>query len=248
MIARALASTTDGSVVYLLLACVGLALSAVLWDYLARIERERSGPPSHSGGMLLVYGAALIGGMLGAKIAFLVAEGSSHWDDWTALLTGKSVTGALLGGYLAVEIAKRAIGMARATGDRFAVLVPISLGIGRIGCCVAGCCAGTACDESWYAWHDAEGRPHIPTQAMEAGFNLVFASWALMAFRRRWFEGNCFHLYLIAAGLVRFGLEFVRERECVLGPLGGYHFFALSLIALGVLRWRRAQSAAGADG
>ncbi len=240
MTSLVLQSMSRGSVAYLLLALFGVGLSAVLWDSLSRVDRGRGGGQAQSGSMLLIYGAALVGGMLGAKAAFLIAEGWMCADDWMALLTGKSVTGALLGGYLAVEIAKHALGVTRVTGDRFAVLVPASIGLGRIGCCMAGCCAGVSCDDAWYAWHDADGHAHLPTQAVEAAFNFLFAAWAWIAFRRRWLEGNCFHLYLIIAGAVRFGLEFVRERECILGPFGGYHFFALALVALGLCRWRRA--------
>ena len=236
----ALAATEAvGSIAYLLLACTGIAVSAFLWDRLAAIERTRGAPASREGGLMLVYAAALVGGLTGAKLAFLAAEGWNYADDWSALLSGKSITGALLGGYASVEIAKRALGITRTTGDRFAVLVPASIGIGRIGCSIAGCCAGVACDDSWYSWHDSNGASHVPTQAIEALFNFGFAGWALLAFRQRWYVGNCFHLYLIAYGVARFSLEFVRERIEIVGPLGGYHFAALALIVLGVLRWRR---------
>ena len=130
----ALAATEAvGSIAYLLLACTGIAVSAFLWDRLAAIERTRGAPASREGGLMLVYAAALVGGLTGAKLAFLAAEGWNYADDWSALLSGKSITGALLGGYASVEIAKRALGITRTTGDRFAVLVPASIGIGRIG-------------------------------------------------------------------------------------------------------------------
>ena len=223
---------------------LGIAVSAMLWDRLARIERSRGADGSREGSMMLVYAAALVGGLFGAKLAFLAAEGWSHWESWPALLSGKSITGALLGGYLSVEIAKHFLGITRTTGDRFAVLVPASIGIGRIGCMFAGCCAGVECADGWYAWRDADGHARVPTQAIESLFNLAFAAWSLLAFHRRWCEGNCFHVYLITYGIVRFSVEFVREREAILGPLGGYHFMAIALIALGAWRWRREKTPA----
>ena len=88
------------STAYGWLMLAGIFVSIVLWSRLAR----------HDSRLVLVYIAALTGAFLGAKLVYLGAEGWLHWRDpnrWVILATGKSVTGALLGGYLAVEIAKR---------------------------------------------------------------------------------------------------------------------------------------------
>jgi len=112
--------------------------------------------------LLAVYVSALIGAFLGAKLVYILAEGWLHWDApdrWLQLATGKSVLGALLGGYVAVELAKKWLGYAGTTGDWFAFIAPIGIMIGRVGCFFHGCCVGVVCESRWYALKDAQGAP-----------------------------------------------------------------------------------------
>ena len=53
--------------------------------------------------------------------------------------------GALLGGYAGVEIAKKAIGYSAPTGDWFAIVAPVGIALGRVGCLRHGCCTGVVC-------------------------------------------------------------------------------------------------------
>src|SRR5262245_29530840 len=63
--------------------------------------------------------AAFIGGALGAKIPFVVHGGIMSLDAWLA--DGKTITTALIGGYLAVEFAKLILGIHGSTGDAWAI-------------------------------------------------------------------------------------------------------------------------------
>ncbi len=222
------------------LTLAGIAVTAFAWGRMTR----RQG--AHDARLTALYFCALLGALLGAKLAFLAAEGWHYRGDWMALLTGRSVTGALLGGYAAVEIGKKALGYERATGDVFAILVPLALMIGRLGCITAGCCPGVECDPAWWAAEDADGVPRWPAAAAELLFNAAFLGWVLAAARSGWQAGNRFHIYLIAYGLFRFGNEFLRDDHRVLGPLTGYHLLALAIAALGAVRY--AQRRLGADG
>ena len=212
---------------------IGILLTAWLWGWMTRRSKGK-----HDVRLTIVYFAGLLGALIGAKIAFLLAEGWFYRADWIALLSGRSVTGALLGGYIAVEIAKKALRYPSTTGDFFAVIVPLALALGRVGCLVEGCCAGVACSaDHWWAWHDQGGVARWPSQMVELLFNLAFVIWALVATRLNWLPGNRFHIYLIAYGLFRFGHEFLRERIEIAGDLGGYHFIALALVAFGLVRF-----------
>jgi len=223
----------DGLNIYGPLFLVGILLSAWLWG---RMTRRSKG--EHDARLTIVYFAGLFGALIGAKVAFLLAEGWFYRDDWMAMLSGRSVTGALLGGYIAVEMAKRWLRYQSVTGDFFAVIVPIALALGRIGCLVQGCCAGVACSrDHWWAWHDAAGAPHWPAQAVELLFNAFFLAWAILAARFDWVQGNRFHIYLIAYALFRFGHEFLRDRIEIVGDLGGYHFIAIGLAVFGAIRF-----------
>src|SRR5216684_2400491 len=131
------------STAYGWLMLAAIFVSIIFWSRLAKRDSR----------LVFVYIAALAGAFLGAKLVYLGAEGWLHWNDsnrWLVLATGKSITGALFGGYAAVEIAKHLLGFKAATGDWFAVIVPLSIMLGRVGCVLHGCCLGRACEASWF--------------------------------------------------------------------------------------------------
>ncbi len=189
--------------------------------------------------------AALAGAFLGAKLVYLGAEGWRHWHDadrWVQLATGKSIIGGLLGGYAGVEIAKHLLGYTSVTGDWFAVITPVTIMLGRIGCLLHGCCLGRVCVASWFTVNDAVGVARWPAAAMEFLFNAVALSVILLLKSQKILPGQLFHLYLMAYGLFRFAHEFLRATPQILGPLSGYQIAALGLVVLGgvgfVLRHR----------
>jgi phosphatidylglycerol:prolipoprotein diacylglycerol transferase len=224
--------------VYGWLLLAGIAVSVVLWARLARRDDR----------LMLVYVAALVGAFLGAKLAYLVAEG---WMDfgqpnmWRRLATGKSILGALLGGYAAVELAKKWAGYCGVTGDWFALIAPVGITIGRVGCLLHGCCLGRACGESWFTLCDGEGVPRWPAVPVEILFNLVMIAVFYSLRRRRKLAGQHFHIYLICYGLFRFAHEFLRDTPRVEAGLSGYHLLALGLVAFGAAAFvRRRRDAA----
>lgn len=226
------------SATYAILSVVALLLStAIASRWFGRETRGESGSS-----LAIVWIGALAGAFLGAKAAFLLAEGLAARTDWPALIGGRSVAGALLGGYATVELAKRWVGWTRPTGDLFALTVPLSLAIGRIGCVMAGCCQGIVCEESFARFgvvaHDALGQARWPAAQVELLFNAAFFLWAIAASRFGWQRTQRFHVYLVAYGLFRFAHEFLRDDPRWFGPISGYHAVALGLVALGAWRYR----------
>ena len=211
---------------------LGIGLSAVFWTRLTR-RNDR---------LLMVYCGALLGAFLGAKAVYLLVEGwhDFHQPNWLERwLTGKTILGALLGGYAGVELSKKAVGYSEVTGDWFASIVPVGVIIGRVGCLLHGCCLGEACERpAWWTLNDATGLPRWPAVPVEIAFNLAALGvfWALR--RRALFAGQHFHLYLMAYGLFRFVHEFWRATPRLLGPLSGYQLAALAVIALGAWGFR----------
>lgn len=198
--------------------------------------------------LVMVYVGGLAGAFLGAKVVYVVAEGWLHFgkpDVWLQLATGKSILGALLGGYAGVEFAKRLVGYHAVTGDWFAEIVPVGIIVGRVGCLVHGCCLGVACDPYWFALRDGTGRTRWPAVPVEIAFNVVMLGVCLALRRAGLLRGQRFHLYLIAYGLFRFGHEFVRDEPRLVGPITGYHVAALAVAGFGALAfWRRRTEAA----
>ena len=229
--------TTASPYSWLLL--VAIATSLFTWSRLARRDER----------LVLIYALALLSGFVGAKVVYLFAEGWLDWplpDRWMRLATGKSVIGALLGGYVGVELAKRMLGYTAATGDLFAVVAPLGIGIGRIGCLLHGCCLGRVCEPAWYALRDAHGTARWPAVPVELAFNAV-ALVVFLGLRRCGVQrGQHFHLYLMGYGLFRFVHEFVRATPQMGGFLSGYQYAALACVALGAWGYARRRAAAAA--
>jgi len=217
----------------------GIFVSIFFWSRLAKGDSR----------LVFIYIAALAGAFLGAKLVYLGAEGWLHWRDkdrWIQFATGKSILGGLLGGYAGVEIAKYLLRFEGATGDWFALIAPVGIMLGRVGCVMHGCCLGRVCDPSWFTAHDASGVAHWPAALVELLFNALMLAVIMLLRSRRVWPGQHFHLYLIAYGLFRFAHEFLRATPRIIGPFSGYQFAALCVAMLGlagfVLRSRQMQT------
>jgi phosphatidylglycerol---prolipoprotein diacylglyceryl transferase len=234
-----------GLFLYPLGAVLGLLLSAWGWERASSAETAPNAQQRHA-----IFFGCVVGAVLGAKLGYWIAEGLTVLHDpaldWRtrilALVQGKTVTGALLGAYAGVELAKRRVRYALPTGDRFALLAPLSLAIARLGCWAQGCCLGVPLPAAAWTMRDALGVPRWPAVPLEFGFNLMFLGWVAWMLARRTagerapatLQGQLFHVYLMAYGLFRFAHEFMRETPRWFGPFSGYHVLALALIALGV--------------
>ena len=224
------------STAYGWLTLAGIGVSIFLWSRIAHRDSR----------LVLIYIAALAGAYMGAKIVYLAAEGWLHWGDanrWVVLATGKSITGALLGGYAAVELAKRLTGYRDATGDWFAVIAPLGIALGRVGCIIQGCCLGKECAPSWFTRTDTSGTARWPAALVELLFNVMMLGVILLLRRRKLFPGQLFHIYLMAYGLFRFAHEFMRETPRILGPISGYQVAALAVALLGAIGFHRRKAA-----
>lgn len=213
---------------YGIMLLAGIIASALVWSRMARKDPR----------LMVVYISALAGAFFGAKASYLAAEGWMHWHEADAvqqLLTGKSITGALLGGYAGAEIGKLLVRYRRPTGDRFALIAPLAIMLGRLGCMLCGCCPGAHCAPAWFAVNGPDGAPRWPAPQAEFLFNFVALLGALAMDRFRILPNQHFNIYLIAYGAFRFGHEFLRDTSRVVGPLSGYHFASLALIALGAI-------------
>lgn len=218
------------SVAYGWLMLAGIILSVCLWSRLARLDDR----------LFAVYVAGLVGAFLGAKLVWLLVDG---WrfrgtpDMWLHLATGKTILGGLLGGYPAVEIAKKLVGYRGITGDWFALIVPAGIILGRFGCWLHGCCQGAVCEGAWFTVTDSAGTSRWPSVPVEIVFNLAIAALFLFWRRSGALPGQHFHIYLMAYGVFRFLHEFLRDERRLFGPFTGYHLAALAVFALGASRF-----------
>ncbi len=226
------------SPVYSAIMVAGIVLGGIWWMRQFRAEPQ----------LAQVYAGAIVGAFSGAKLGYLVAEGWLYLgapEFWISLATGKTVLGALLGGYLGVELAKWLVGYRKPTGDRFATIVPLGIAGGRLGCLAHGCCLGVVCEDAhWFTMSDHAGAPRWPAPVAEMVFNLLAFAVFVFLRRRRVLAGQHFHLYLVAYGVFRCVHEFARATPVVLGSFSGYQFLALAVVALGAGRFCQRQRGA----
>jgi phosphatidylglycerol---prolipoprotein diacylglyceryl transferase len=224
---------------YSLLMLAGIIVSLAFWSRLAKRDDH----------LLLIYIAALAGAFLGAKIVYLAAEGWMFRHDphrWLIWATGKSILGALLGGYVAVEVAKKFTGYRGVTGDFFAMIAPVGILIGRVGCLLHGCCLGSECRPAWYAMRDGFGVPRWPVVPVEMAFNALALGLFFILRRKKILPCQHFHLYLIGYGVFRFAHEFMRDTPRVAGIFSGYQIAALAVAALGIIGFEKRRLEGGA--
>lgn len=174
-------------------------------------------------GMWLLMQAGLLGGLVGANLAQLLATGTP----------GKTIEGGFIGGYLAVVWMKRRLGIVRPTGDLFALALPAGEAIGRIGCFIGGCCYGKVSSAA-LALHD-HGALRYPTQLfLSAAAAAMFALLLWLERKRVLPENGLFYTQGMLFCMSRFVIEFFRDGHVALGALtlaqlgciAGFGFFA----------------------
>ena len=200
------------------LAGYGVGLLAFLW----MAQRRRL----LTAGIFNVMGAGLAGGLIGAAVTQWAVTGSA----------GKSVLGAIAGGYLSVFFYKRYIGLRRPTGDLFAVALCAGEAVGRWGCYFGGCCYGRPTKVVWAVWQHGAWRH--PTQIYLSLVNFLILLILLRDEHSRPPENRLFYLQGMFYCAGRFAVEFFRDTPLVAGGLsaaqwgclGGLLFFAAQFL------------------
>lgn len=222
----------QSSTAYVIIMLAGILFGALWWSKKFRDEQR----------LIQIYALGIVCAFAGAKIGYLLAEGWLHLGDptfWLYLANGKTILGALLGGYAGVEFAKHLTGYRQATGDWFATATPIGIAAGRFGCLIHGCCLGQSCRPAWYTLADQSGIHRWPAPIAEIIFNLTAAAVFYLMRCRQILPGQHFHLYLISYGLFRFSHEFIRDTPRIFGPFTGYQCLSLAIILLGTVGFIR---------
>ena len=186
--------------------------------------------------------AAIVGAALGSKVLHHLAHPglwAQHFAEPRALLGGKTIVGALLGGWWSVEWLKARMGVRRRTGDLYVMPLLIGMAIGRLGCFLAGLSDDTfgVATSLPVAIDFGDGVPRHPVQLYEVAF-LVALAWGV---RRPWVtqrEGRAFRIFLAAYLGFRLAVDFWKpyERVAGLGVLQWACVLGLLILARGALR------------
>jgi len=212
--------------------------------------------------------AAVIGGLLGAKLYYVVVLG-----NWDALFARASFVfwGGLIGGTLAVMLViwKKKIPMLRIF-DVGAPAVAAAYAVGRTGCWAVGDDYGKPWPGGFLSVEFPQGSPPstvgwmnhdfgtqfppgmspntvvavYPTQLLEValGFIMFVILWRLRDHKHA--EGWLFGVYCVLAGTERFFVEFLRakdDRFSFAGGLSTAQLIAIAFVFIGFawMRWRR---------
>ena len=202
--------------------------------------------------------AALVGGIIGARLWWVAENWSDAKDDLLgSLFSGAGLVwyGGAIGGAIGVLVwAWRRNFLTLQMFDVAAVPLAIGYAIGRIGCQLAGDGDyGIPWDGPWAMAYPNGTVPTTeevhPTPVYET-IAMSLVALLLWRWRHRWRTGTLFGLYLILAGAERFLVEFVRRNEDVWLGLTQPQLFSIVMMVGGVV-WialvnRRAESRAPA--
>ena len=218
-----------------------LAAGAVL----SRRLRELRKPPDWA--YEIVF-AALIGGVVGARIDYLI----ENWDEVSGDIVGNIFSGTglvwlggVVGGTLGVILWARWRGWLTAQMlDMASVALALGYAIGRIGCQLSGDGDyGIASDLPWAMDYPEGTVPTTeevhPTPVYET-LAVGVVTLVLWQMRDRFAPGVLLGLYFTLAGTERFLVEIIRRNDSVVGGLTLPQLISLGMIALGAaIIWSR---------
>jgi phosphatidylglycerol---prolipoprotein diacylglyceryl transferase len=186
--------------------------------------------------------AALVGGLVGARVNYLI----QNWDEVSDDLLGNIFSGSglvffggLVGGALGVLLWarwRRWLGWQMA--DAAAVPIAIGYAVGRVGCQLSG--DGDYGIESDLPWAMAYPEGTVPTTEevhptpVYETVTIGVGALILWHLRDRFAPGVLFGLYLILTGAERFLVEFIRRNDSVVAGLTEPQLISLVVLALGV--------------
>jgi phosphatidylglycerol:prolipoprotein diacylglycerol transferase len=193
--------------------------------------------------------AALIGGVVGARLDFVIQNWSDVSDDLLGnVFSGSGLVwyGGIIGGALGVMVWAAWRRMLN-VGLLDLCAVPLALGyaIGRIGCQLSGDGDyGVEWDGPWAMAYPEGTVPTTeevhPTPVYET-LAMGGVAAALWRVRDSYRPGILFALYLVLAGIERFLVEFVRRNDSVVAGLTLAQLLSLAMISAGTV-WLAAVS------
>jgi phosphatidylglycerol---prolipoprotein diacylglyceryl transferase len=194
--------------------------------------------------------AALVGGIVGARLWWIAENWSDAQDDLLgSLFSGSGLVwyGGALGGAVAVLLwAWRRDFFGLHVLDVAAPSLAVGYAFGRVGCQLAGDGDyGVPWNGPWAMAYPDGTVPTTeevhPTPVYET-LAMGVAGLVLWRLRDRVAPGVLFGLYLVIAGIERFLIEFIRRNEDVVVGLTQAQLIALAMLALGagILATRRA--------
>jgi phosphatidylglycerol:prolipoprotein diacylglycerol transferase len=223
---------------------VMMALGFLAAGWVLGKELQRCGKDPNLASTFVLWAA--VGGLIGARLLFIIEEWRAFLSDpWPLLFTGSGFVwyGGLLGGIVGVTLCIHRYGLSWSEMmDAVAPAISLGHGIGRIGCHLAGdgdwgppttLPWGVAYPNAIVGWDFPPGVRVHPTPLYETtAYLLIFAF--LWSRRTKSPEpGTQFGWYLVLASTARFFLEFVRVNPPWLWGLSQAQLISILLVSAG---------------
>src|SRR5882672_11915239 len=167
----------------------------------------------------------LLAGFVGAKLLLYVIDAPYYLQHPMEMVRSLRSAGVFYGGFglatlaAVIYIRRHALPLGRVC-DLAAPALALGQGVGRLGCFMAGCCYGRACDLPWaVTFTDPRafqltgvtlGVPLHPTQLYHALADFLILGITVWMMKRRRFEGQVFWTYIFLYAVLRFVVEIFR--------------------------------------
>lgn len=176
----------------------------------------------------------IIGGILGAKLPIWIyyfpqIVSNFSWQNMAIILAGRTITGGLIGGTVAVWITKRRLGIKNRLGNSIVFGVIVGIAIGRVGCFLQGCCFGRETSLPWGV-NFGDGIFRHPTEIYEIIFLVILFVYFNLKLRQKPKEGVLFDQFMIAYFFYRFVIEFIRVEPKIFLNLTMFQYLSLLVI------------------
>tara|TARA_B100000683_G_scaffold143351_1_gene139356 strand:- start:1548 stop:2405 length:858 start_codon:yes stop_codon:yes gene_type:complete len=176
----------------------------------------------------------------------LLADDPLHWADLFA--PGYVFYGGVVVSSFAtmIFIYRREITTPVAFADYAAPALAIGMGIGRVGCFMAGCCYGISTEVPWGVTYPAGdlaalGTVH-PVQLYDAAYGFVAFALIVVLYQKRQFSGQAFLALVGSYAFWRFGTEMLRaddDRGIWLVGISTSQWVSILSLPLIVFLWRQ---------
>lgn len=195
---------------YGIMAALGYLGVMLYWSQMAKRDHVRPGFSS------LLASWLLIGGILGARIAYILANIGYFLTNPLEMIRidqgGLVFYGGFIGAIIAFLILSHRKHFARwPLGDLILSGLPLGHAMGRIGCFLNGCCYGKACSIPWAVTMHQMARH--PVQLYEAAFNFALFALLVTLYLHKKRDGIIYVAYCLIYPVLRFSLEYLRGDE-----------------------------------
>lgn len=168
--------------------------------------------------------AALVGGIVGARIFYILGNLNEFRGNWGQALQFWNVEGLvffgglLMGAVLVILVIRWRHLPFNIVADGAAISLALGLAVTRVGCFLNGCCFGKSTDLPWAVTFPLETQrimgmptnPLHPTQIYESLLDLALFIFLLIFRKKQKYHGELFILFLFFYGIIRFTVEIFR--------------------------------------